>query len=276
MEAIAQQSMNITYETLFDILRAERRRDDVQELPVTFFEDVVYYLKQKKELIIKKEHESGVDAFDEIKAMKIQYENAQKIVKEIYERREKKILFMALNKSRTKMALQPKYLLQQEQEFHEQLTRLLNAYRGDVAEKLMNGIQPKQEIAAVLSSLAQGSIQKEGGAAKGQNSFGEAIQSVAGGRPTRGSSSNDMQNENFEAAPLERSEFLDRVQKEEMQKKEAAEKAMTKIKFLQETGQFLGSELETYGPFAPEAVAEIPAKIAVIFMTKGIAEEVKE
>lgn len=228
MEAI-QQSMNITYETLFDILRAERRRDDVQELPATFFEDVVHYLKQKKELIIKKEHESGVDTFDEIKAMRIQYENAQKIIKEIYERREKKVLFMALNRSRTKIALQSKYLLVQEQEFYEQLTRLLDAYRGDVAEKLMNGIQPKQEIAAVLSSLKQGSIQKE-----------------------------------------------------EMQKQEAAEEKkeekimITKIKFLQQTGQFLGPELETYGPFASETIAEIPTKIATIFMTKGVAEEVRE
>lgn len=231
MEAI-QQSMNITYETLFDILRAERRRDDVQELPTTFFEDVVYYLKQKKELIIKKEHESGVDAFDEVKAMKIQYENAQKIIKEIYERREKKILFMALNRSRTKMALQPKYLLCQEQEFHEQLTRLLNAYRSDVAEKLMNGIQPKQEIAAVLSSLAK---------------------------------------------PEEKIPLSSSLQHSELASSQAteAEKGITKIKFLQETGQFLGSELETYGPFAPDAIAEIPTKIATIFMTKGVAEEVK-
>ena len=68
-----EQRIAITYETLFDILRMEKRREDLQQLQPSFFDDTVHYLKQKKELIRKRDHESGIDSFDEIKKLSIQY-----------------------------------------------------------------------------------------------------------------------------------------------------------------------------------------------------------
>jgi DNA replication initiation complex subunit (GINS family) len=228
-----EQAITITYETLFDILRMEKRREDLQELQKTFFQDVVHYLKQKKEILIKKEHESGIDRVDEVKKLTIQYENIQKILKEIYERRERKILLMALNKSRTRMnMLNVDVLLPQEYEFYEQLIRLLDAYRGDVAEKVIKGFLPKQQIAAVMGSLHHTEHREQ------------------------------------------RSEIL---QSSDNQKNEGKsdKESPVQVKFLQETEEFVGPELEVYGPFDANSIAVLPAKLASTFISTGIAEEVK-
>ena len=43
----------ITYETLFDILRREKSRDELQELPISFFYDLMNYMNEKNEFIKK-------------------------------------------------------------------------------------------------------------------------------------------------------------------------------------------------------------------------------
>ncbi|MBI5073482.1 hypothetical protein HZA99_06720 [Candidatus Woesearchaeota archaeon] len=233
--------INITYETLFDVLRAEKRREDIQQLPQNFFQNLVAYMKQKKEIIVKREHESGIENYDEIKKLNIQFENVQKIIKEIYERREKKILMVALNKSRTRASTVPmEYLLPQEQEFCEQTTRLLDAYRGDVAEKLAKGILPKEQIAAVMSSQqsAKHILEMEKESSSVVSNAGVEMQDAA----------QDMAEDNVD---------------------------VVKIKFLQETEEFVGPELEVYGPFAANTIAAVPAKIASVFLESGLAEEMK-
>ncbi len=242
---MAEDVVNITYETLFDILRMEKRREDVQEINKKFYEDIVKYLKQKKKIILKCEHESGIENFDEIKKLNIQYENVQKIIKEVYERREKKIMLMALNKSRTHMnGMNMNALLPQEQEFYNQLTRLFDAYRKDIAEQLVNAALPKEQIAAVICGVSEKTEEKEKmpatQIASEINVQSAVIQHAAG----------------ESAAVSEKSAESDTVQ----------------VKFLHETEEFIGPDLESYGPFAANAVAAIPQQIANIFLTEGIAE----
>lgn len=222
--------VNITYETLFDILRMEKRREDIQQLSRTFYTDVVNYLKQKKDIIVKTEHESGIDNFDEVKKLTIQYENVQKIIKELYERREKKILLLALNTSRTKMNGVPaEALLSQEHGFYRQLTLLLDAYRKDIAERLMQAMLPKEEIAAVISGIVEKKTEQSP-------------------EPKHDDASENQQNISADM-PL-----------------------AVQIKFLQDTEEFVGPDLEPYGPFTANAVARIPEQIAQIFINEGIAK----
>jgi len=84
--------INITYETLFELSRRERNRDEIQELTSSFQADVAQYLDAKEKLIS--------ESTDSQKSQK-QLDNARKILKELYEKREKKILLMALYRSRT-------------------------------------------------------------------------------------------------------------------------------------------------------------------------------
>ncbi len=226
--------VTITYETLFDILRMEKRREDLQELPKTFFCDVVHYMKQKKEILVKKEHEAGIDKADEIKKINIQYENIQKIIKEIYDRREKKIILMALNKSRTRMSTAYAHtLLPQEHEFYEQITQLLDAYRNDVAERIIKGVLPKEQIAAVMSSL---------------HTTNSHLSVVSAGADLKTEA-----NQTEQITPVE----------------------TLQIKFLQETEEFVGPELEVYGPFTVNTIAVLPTKLASILIDTGVAIEIR-
>lgn len=133
-----QQVVNITYETLFDLLRVEKSREDIQELSPTFYHDVVVYLQQKVELLHKKEHESDLRAVDELRKLRVQLENIHKLIRDLYERRERKILDLTLNKSRTQSsAITPQHLLPEEVLFFEELQRVFDSTRQGVLLRLL-------------------------------------------------------------------------------------------------------------------------------------------
>ena len=51
-------------------------------------------------------------------------------------------------------------------------------------------------------------------------------------------------------------------------------KAMTVLRFIKEIPALIGSDLKTYGPFAPEDIATLPPENARIFIKQGVAMEV--
>src|SRR3990167_7171650 len=97
------QEVVITYETLFELLKREKERTDLQKLEPTFLSDTINYIKDKKKILEAKS--DSVFAADEGRKTERQLENIYKILKELYERREKKIISMALDRSRTKSSL---------------------------------------------------------------------------------------------------------------------------------------------------------------------------
>ena len=86
------KEVNITYEVLFELLKREKDTADLQKLEPNFFNDFVDYLNEKKNMLGK---EDTLFSYDEKKKTEKQIENAKRIIKEIYERREKKILNIA-------------------------------------------------------------------------------------------------------------------------------------------------------------------------------------
>jgi len=50
---MADEEIVVTHETLFELFRREKSRDELQKLSATFFSDVASYIKSKKELTIK-------------------------------------------------------------------------------------------------------------------------------------------------------------------------------------------------------------------------------
>ena len=52
------------------------------------------------------------------------------------------------------------------------------------------------------------------------------------------------------------------------------ENAMISIKFLSSVPKFVGRELEIYGPFQPEDIANLPKPIADVLIMKGRAEQI--
>ena len=76
----------ISYETLFELLRREKEREALQKLNDSFFEDVVNYINEKKKSLAENESSSSFGERDKIDQ---QIRNIKKILKELYERREK-------------------------------------------------------------------------------------------------------------------------------------------------------------------------------------------
>jgi len=105
----------ITFEYIREAQRAEQRSQQLTNLPQDFFEKVKEYLHQKKELAKKNE-----DALLEVK-------NVERIIEDIYNRRESKIVSLAVLSVRT--GLVPANMLPHEEELFDQLTKALRKSR---------------------------------------------------------------------------------------------------------------------------------------------------
>ena len=139
------KEVNITYETLFELLKREKDTADLQKLEPNFFNDFVDYLNEKKNVLGK---EDTLFSYDEKKKTEKQIENAKRIIKGIYERREKKILNIALTKSRTKSdIMDTSSLLEHEKRFFDEIVKVLNDFRSEVINHIIDGEQtPKIAI----------------------------------------------------------------------------------------------------------------------------------
>jgi DNA replication initiation complex subunit (GINS family) len=135
--------VNITYETLFELLRREKMREELQKLDDLFLMDVLNYIKEKKEHLKSLETKEDLFAAEEKRKADIQHDNIRKILKEIYERREKKIIAMALDKSRTcNSVVDTSVLLKEEKILYENLVRLFNSFRKGILFNILETREP--------------------------------------------------------------------------------------------------------------------------------------
>ena len=204
------KEVNITYETLFELLKREKETNDLQKLDANFFDQFVDYINEKKKLL---DREDSLFSYDEKKKVGEQINNAKRMIKEIYDRREKKILiWLALQKSRTKShVMDTSSLLEHEKRFFDEIVKVLNDFRSEVINRIIDEKHtPKIAI------------------------------------------------------------------KQEKEDKEKISKDTKLVRFLYSVPKFVGKELEEYGPFEEEDIANLPTEIAKVLIDKGRVEEVKE
>lgn len=230
--------VRITYETLFELSRREKNRLELQKLESNFFDDVVSYITQKKSI------SSGLDTgnpFSQEEARKAdgQLENIKQILKDLYDRREKKIVQIAIDASRIDYAPQEMAaLLPEEKILCEQLIAVLKASRYHMLIPILQGI-PVSESKILVSQ---------------QKLFPEK-------------------------RVLERPEVGEEVREKgrEEAKEDALPESSTKmVRFLHGVPQFVGPNLERLGPFLQEDVANLPVRIAELLVKKGRAEEIRD
>ncbi|MBU5688632.1 MAG: hypothetical protein KQA41_00175 [Candidatus Aenigmarchaeota archaeon] len=105
----------ITFEYIREAQRAEQKSQQLTNLPQDFFEKVKEYIQQKREHAKRNE-----DALLELK-------NIERIVEDIFNRRETKIVSLAVLSVRT--GLIPANMLPHEEELFEQITKALRKSR---------------------------------------------------------------------------------------------------------------------------------------------------
>jgi len=186
-------------------------------LEPAFFADTINYIKDKKKIIEAKSDSPFAE--EEKRKTERQLENIHKIIKELYERREKKIIVLALDKSRTKSHLiDTSALLKEEKVFFDALVGLFDTYRNVILNSVLAEKIPFMEDLVIKKNI-------------------------------------------------EKHEF-----------KSAFElKKLTKlVRFLNQVPKFVGPELEEYGPFQEEDIANLPKEIAEVLISKGKAQEILE
>jgi DNA replication initiation complex subunit (GINS family) len=190
-----------------------------------FLLDVLNYLRDKQKILDDAERKQDLFSLDEREKTQVQLVNIRKIVRELYERREKKILDMALNKSRTKSNLiDTTTLLVHERYLFDSIVSVMDSFRGSVLHSILSLKEPSLTIDTTLPAPAE------------PQSFVQPLP---------------------ETPPLPPAAFKH-------------------VKFTRPVEQFVGKELELYGPFQPEQKEQLPSDIADILIEKGSAVEVPE
>ena len=133
----------ITYETVYETLRKEKFKNDLQQLEETFFNDVVKYLEERKKTLLSSESKDSIFASENIIKTKKQIENIQKIISELYERRETKLIQLALTASRTNYPQDSSSMTFEEKKLYFDLVNKLNNYRENILHKILAGKMPE-------------------------------------------------------------------------------------------------------------------------------------
>jgi len=196
----------ITYETIYEFLRKEKYEVDIQRLPATFFDDIINYLKEKKSILETQKSQDSIFSKEHEKTEK-QIHNIRKIIQELYDRRENKVVQLALFTSKTGIKADNTSLLKEEEELYNSLIRTLKIYREGILENLL-ALKSPQVI-----------------------------------------ETKDIKKENREDTKL--------------------------VKFLYPVPKFMGEDLNVYGPFNSEDMANLPPKVAQLLINKKRAREIK-
>src|SRR4030042_6625566 len=107
----------ITFETVYEILRIEKSRNELQKLDDDFFQKILRYMEEKTLILDSlKEKEAEIEA----KKTERQLDSFKKMLQELYEKRERKILDISLFCSRTvKKPPEINNMLKEEKELFE-------------------------------------------------------------------------------------------------------------------------------------------------------------
>jgi DNA replication initiation complex subunit (GINS family) len=144
----------VTFETLYDILMREKQREELVPIDPQFFQNVISYLKEKIVIWERISKETDVFNLGERDKVEAEIKNTRKVLKDIYERREKKIMGLAVNKSRIGHGLEADHLLDVEKKFFEALVTVLDSYRHGILFNLLNMNAPSVEEKKVVVEIS--------------------------------------------------------------------------------------------------------------------------
>jgi DNA replication initiation complex subunit (GINS family) len=232
-----EKGAKITYETLFDLLRNEKNREELQAIDKEFFSTFIEYIQDKEKLVSDNSDNQLFSGLEREKTTK-QLDNAKKLIKELYERREKKILNMAMIASRTGGLLDKSSLLPEEEQLFVRMSAMLENFKSDILYRLLGGNMPKIRAEAQMGAAADPLIGGGTATAAGLGLVGQ-----------QGGSAQAAHAYNPQPA-----------------------KDAVMVRFVHAVPKFIGKELEVYGPFEEEDIANLPKQLADILISKGRAE----
>jgi DNA replication initiation complex subunit (GINS family) len=130
--------ISITYDLLFDVLKIEKSREDLQKLDDKFYKNVVEYMIAKDSIITNPN-----TPVRERELTRIQLTNVKKLLLELYDRRERKIINLAIYKIKTSTGIiNTDALLEEEKHLFDMLYSQLSNYRDNIINSVVEGKMP--------------------------------------------------------------------------------------------------------------------------------------
>jgi DNA replication initiation complex subunit (GINS family) len=235
------EGIKVTLETLYDILRNEKKREDLQKLDDTFFMDVLTYFREKKALLELKSESENIFAAGEKEKLEYELRSIRRILKEIYEKREKKIIDIAMNKSRTGSdIIDTGAMLAEEKEFYEEILRSLNYYRAGVLYHLFKGEPPNVSFRRGLMPEVGGMLEVRSSKSKDEDHLDD-----------------EEGEESFEDSKSSEpaGDTLEKV----------------KVRLIHPVPSFVWKDMKVYGPYDKGEEIEIFPEVAELLIRKGRA-----
>ena len=200
----------ITNEKLYEILRKEKSRSELQQLESNFYDKVKSYIQEKKIIIDSQKDKSTIFSKIELENTKKQIDTTRKIINELFEKREQKILLLALLCSKTNP--ENKEIDTQIQAENILYTQILDFLTTNRETNLVSLFNPEKQI-------------------------------------------------------IEKTKDINTTQSEQKNKL---------LRITNPIPKFIGLDLNTYGPFDSEEVANLPNKIAEVLINNNRAIEIKQ
>jgi DNA replication initiation complex subunit (GINS family) len=227
--------INISYDLLFDILRYEKSREELQAIDSTFYEGVYVYLQNKEASML-----NAQTPVSERELTRIQVNNVKRLLSELYDRREKKIINLAIYKLKTgSSTINTDVLLPEEKPLFGAIYTVLSKYKDSVINNILNNRPPLADMLV--------------------------FDHMSGHDTKTGRHHNSNLNANLASTTIDRTPDNNGP---------GAETEIRSIRFIRPVPRFLGPELETYGPFEQDDIASLPSNIARILVSKMRAEEI--
>lgn len=276
-------TIKITLETLYDILCTEKKMGDLQKLEYSFFMDVINYLKEKQALLERRSSDNELFAAGERQKLEYELRSIKRIVKEIYEKREKKIIDIALNRSKTNSdIIDTSAMLPEEKGFYSLILETLDFFREGILHNLFKGELPKlvtaKRIAGEFSAFSKFEPKPETQQGLLLRADGSSISENGAIASNVGESSNVVpvsQEDRAVSNAVNTATVATAVNKGKTEKKEETqteEKAKKKVRFIRPMPSFVWKDMKVYGPFDRGEETDIFPEVAELLVRKGRAE----
>ncbi|MEM5879414.1 MAG: hypothetical protein QXU74_02900 [Candidatus Aenigmatarchaeota archaeon] len=128
----------ITFELIRKIQREEERSPKLSKLPENFYSNVKNYLQQKRKILEKMEDRKA----------SIELKNIERLVEDIFNRRERKIVTQAINSARIGLTIEN--LTDEERDFFNRVKEIIKERREKVLKELVEKGEEKETVSMVV------------------------------------------------------------------------------------------------------------------------------
>ncbi len=248
----------VTYETFRKFQRKERDSENLQELPEDFFQSCAEWLKRKAK------------AYEETKDLMIQreIENVLGIIKDILDRRERKLLLLAMHTVRSNAV--PKNLHPYEEKYFDSVVENLKKMREEILEAIKG--EAEQKEAEGKSPKVQEQEKTEVEETQESKEEKESVEVQKPEEEPKKEENLQEKSEISEKEKLPETKQEKSVKPEEVLPKIVEPPGYKLIRITAEIPKFLGTDGKAYGPFKPNDMVTLEEEIAKLVVERGKAE----